>query len=183
MGTMPRLRIADLLANAPTDPEAHLDPARVERYALMLDDLPPVVVFDSPEGPLLADGYHRLAAARRLGLETLEAEVRAGSRHEVLRYAAAVGGAQRGISPEEAASQGRLAHPALCQGPPTIGALSVRTSEKKPATSLGGVGASCPPLGADRGRSGSLSPREGPTHPDHAAEGLLVPLPIPTHIP
>ena len=104
MGTMPRLKIADLLANAPSDPEAHLDPARVERYALMLDDLPPVVVFDTPEGPLLADGYHRLAAARRLGRETVEAEVRAGSRQEALRYAAEVGGAQRGISPEQAAS-------------------------------------------------------------------------------
>jgi hypothetical protein len=104
MGTMPRLKIAALLANAPTDPEAHLDPAQVERYALMLDDLPAVVVFDTPEGPLLADGHHRLAAARRLGRETVEAEVRASSRHEALRYAVEVGGAQRGISPEEAAS-------------------------------------------------------------------------------
>jgi hypothetical protein len=101
---MPRLRIAALLANAPTDPEAHLDPVRVERYAWMLDALPPVVVFDTPEGPLLADGYHRLAAARRLGFESVEAEVRAGSRHEALRYAAEVGGAQRGISAEKAAS-------------------------------------------------------------------------------
>ena len=29
MGAMPRLRIADLLAAAPVDPDAHLDPARV----------------------------------------------------------------------------------------------------------------------------------------------------------
>ena len=104
MGTMPRLNIADLLANAPTDPEAHLDPALVELYARMLDDLPPVVVFDTPEGPLLADGYHRLAAARRLERKTVEAQLRAGSRHDALLYAAAVGGAQRGISAEEAAS-------------------------------------------------------------------------------
>ena len=104
MGAMPRLKIAALLASAPTDPEAHLDPARVERYARTLDDLPPVVVFDTPEGLLLADGYHRLAAARRSGLKTVEAEVRAGSRHEALRYAAEVGSAQRGISSEEAAS-------------------------------------------------------------------------------
>jgi len=101
---MKRLRVADLLANAPIDPEAHLDAVRVERYAKMLDALPPVVVFDTPEGLLLADGYHRVAAARRLGLETVEAEVRSGSRHDALRYAATVGAAQRGISPEEAAS-------------------------------------------------------------------------------
>jgi ParB-like chromosome segregation protein Spo0J len=30
----------------------------------MLDDLPPIVVVDTPEGLLLVDGYHRLAAAR-----------------------------------------------------------------------------------------------------------------------
>ena len=61
---MARLRIAELLANAPIDPEAHLDAARVERYARTLDVLPPVVVVDTPEGLLLADGYHRVAASR-----------------------------------------------------------------------------------------------------------------------
>ena len=52
-----------------------------------------MVVFDTPEGPLLADGHHRLAAAGRLGRKTVEAEVRAGSRQDALRYAAEVGGA------------------------------------------------------------------------------------------
>ena len=101
---MTLLRITDLLANAPIDPEAHLDAARVERYAEMLDALPPVVVFDTAEGLLLADGYHRVAAARRRGLQRIEAEVRRGSRHDALRYAAAVGAAARGISLEEALS-------------------------------------------------------------------------------
>jgi hypothetical protein len=104
MGAMPRRRIADLLAAAPIDPEAHLDASRVERYARILDTLPPVVVFETPEGLLLVDGYHRVAASRRLGLETVEAEVHTGTRHDALRYAAKVGAAQRGISPEEAAS-------------------------------------------------------------------------------
>jgi hypothetical protein len=103
-GRMTVLRIDDLLANAPVDPEAHLDAARVERYAGMVGAPPPVVVFKTPEGLLLADGYHRVAAARRRGLETIEAEVRSGSRHDALRYAALVGAAQRRISPEEAAS-------------------------------------------------------------------------------
>ena len=104
MGAMTRLRIADLFADAPIDPEAPLDASRVERYSRMLEELPPVVVFDTPEVLLLADGYHRAASARALGLETVEAEVRTGSRHDTLRYAASVGGSQRGISPEEAAS-------------------------------------------------------------------------------
>ena len=82
---MARLRIAELLANAPIDPEAHLDAARVERYARTLDVLPPVVVVDTPEGLLLADGYHRVAASRRLGLEEVEAEVRTGTRRDALQ--------------------------------------------------------------------------------------------------
>ena len=82
---MARLRIAELLANAPIDPEAHLDAARVERYARTLDALPPVVVVDTPEGLLLADGYHRVAASRRLGLEEVEAEVRTGTLRDALQ--------------------------------------------------------------------------------------------------
>ena len=72
MSVMPQLRIADLLANTPIDPEAHLDAAQVKRYAEMLDALPPLVVFDTGEALLLADGYHRLAAARRCGLEMVK---------------------------------------------------------------------------------------------------------------
>jgi hypothetical protein len=109
---MPHLRIADLLTNTPIDPEAHLDAARVERYAEMLDVLPPVVVFDTEEeGLLLADGYHRVEAARRRGLETVKAEMRRGSRHDALRYAAKVGAAQHGISLEDAASYIRRRSP------------------------------------------------------------------------
>jgi ParB-like nuclease domain len=85
MYAMARLRIAELLANAPIYPDAHLDAARVERYARTLDALPPVVVVDTPEGLLLADGYHRVAASRRLGLEEVEAEVRTGTRRDALQ--------------------------------------------------------------------------------------------------
>ena len=81
---MAQVRITDLLANVPGDPEAHLDVTRVEHYAQMLDALPPVVVFETAEGLLLADGYHRVAAARRRGLKEVEAEVRKGSRHDAL---------------------------------------------------------------------------------------------------
>jgi SLT domain-containing protein len=70
----------------------------------MLDALPPVVVFDTPEGMLLADGYHRVAAARHRGWEMVEAEVRRGSRQDALQYAATVSAAEHGISHEEATS-------------------------------------------------------------------------------
>jgi hypothetical protein len=66
----------------------------------MLDALPPVVAFGAGEELLLADGYHRVAAARHRGLEMVEAEVHRGSRHNALRYASTEGTAQHGISPD-----------------------------------------------------------------------------------
>ncbi len=53
---MPRLRITDLLANAPLDPLAPLESARVQQYADNFEALPAVVVFDTDEGLLLVDG-------------------------------------------------------------------------------------------------------------------------------
>jgi ParB-like nuclease domain len=63
------------------NPEAHLDRERVAHYVAQVPDaIDPVVVFGTPEGLLLADGYHRLAAARRRGATTVNAEIRLGTR-------------------------------------------------------------------------------------------------------
>jgi hypothetical protein len=99
---MVRLRVADLLATLPRDHERRLDPRQVERYRRSSDQIPPVVVFETGEGVLLSDGYYRLAAASAEGKETIEAEVRSGSRQDALDHAVAVGAAQRRLSPEEA---------------------------------------------------------------------------------
>ncbi len=48
----------------------------------------PVVVFETAEGLLLADGFHRVEAARRRGATTVDAEIRQGSFRDVVRYAA-----------------------------------------------------------------------------------------------
>lgn len=101
MGAMTKVSIADLLAASPVDPRAHLDPERVRRFAELLDELPPVVAFRTELGLLLADGYHRVAAAQARGLEVIDAEIRDGSTHDALRYAIAVGAGQRGLSEEE----------------------------------------------------------------------------------
>ena len=98
---MPRVRIAELLASPLVDAGAHLAAERVEHY-VEEPEPPPVVVFETPEGLLLADGYHRVAAARLRGEETVPAVIRTGSRRDALRYAAVTGAAQRGISVEEA---------------------------------------------------------------------------------
>jgi hypothetical protein len=66
----------------------------VGRYTQNPNALPPVVVFDTEDGLLLADGYDRVASAQRRGAETIDAEVRHGSREDALRYAAELGAAQ-----------------------------------------------------------------------------------------
>jgi ParB-like chromosome segregation protein Spo0J len=73
----------------------------VRRYAELLGDLPPVVAFGTDQGLLLADGWHRVAAARARGLDTIEAEIRQGTAHDALRYAVTVAAKQRGLSQQE----------------------------------------------------------------------------------
>jgi uncharacterized ParB-like nuclease family protein len=94
-----RLKVADIVANSGVQP-GHLDAQRVETYRRSVGQLPPVVVFETEEGLLLADGYHRLAAALAEGQETIEAEVRHGSRQDALAYAVTLGAAQKDKSPE-----------------------------------------------------------------------------------
>jgi ParB-like chromosome segregation protein Spo0J len=100
-----RLKIADLMSSPLVDATAHLDEAVVARYAENLGSLPPVVVFETEDGLLVADGYHRLAAARRAGRKTIAADVRRGSRADALRYAIEVASARRGLPAEELATR------------------------------------------------------------------------------
>lgn len=65
---------------------AELDQDRVELFRSRLDELPPVLVFDTPRGLFLVEGHHRLAAAQLSGRETIEAEIREGSYKDLLHY-------------------------------------------------------------------------------------------------
>ena len=106
---MTRLKVADIVANSSVQP-SHLDAQRVETYRRSVGQLPPVVVFETEEGLLLADGYHRLAAAMAEGQETIEAEVRYGSRRDALAYAVSCGAAQKDMSAEEVTGRELLTH-------------------------------------------------------------------------
>jgi hypothetical protein len=77
-------------------------PSATSRWWRAFPNAGPVVVFDTEEGLLLADGYHRVAAALKEGRKTVEAEVRSGSRHDALEYAAGIGAARRHVSLDEA---------------------------------------------------------------------------------
>ena len=56
----------------------------------------PVVVFDDGETKRLADGFHRVEAARKLGLTTIPAEVHKGGQDDAVEYAAALPRKQAG---------------------------------------------------------------------------------------
>jgi ParB-like nuclease domain len=99
---MPMLRIAEVLAGSGPDWIAYLDRERVEGYVRNFEAQPPVVVFDTEDGLLLTDGYHRVAAAQQRGKETIDVEVHHGSREDALRYAAELGAAERGIPLQDA---------------------------------------------------------------------------------
>lgn len=77
---------------------------KVARYAPMLDRLPPIVVFDVGGDSLVADGYHRINAARRLGRPTINAQIWRGTWDDAVAYAARALAAERGLAMEVALS-------------------------------------------------------------------------------
>ncbi|MBT4818826.1 MAG: ParB N-terminal domain-containing protein [Lentisphaerae bacterium] len=85
-----KLRIADIIRDEATQPRSEMNDAVVAQYAeLMQGDtvFPPVVVFHSEGTYVLADGFHRIAAAELAGLEEIESEVREGSRRDAILFA------------------------------------------------------------------------------------------------
>src|SRR4051794_25951813 len=70
-------------------PRAQLDRPTWEDYALHLAErvvFPPVLAVRDGDTLWLADGYHRWHAHKALGVPTIEAEVRPGTRLDALRY-------------------------------------------------------------------------------------------------
>jgi len=63
------------------------DEDTIQRYEDNFERLPPVVVYKTDTKYLLADGFHRLAAAERKGLREIDAEIREGTDSEAKEYA------------------------------------------------------------------------------------------------
>jgi hypothetical protein len=101
-GTYPE-RVTELPIEllSPVDVD-NLEAEKVSRYAAILAELPPVTVFSLPEGYLLVDGYHRVAAARLLGRTVVMADVRRGTRTDALRFAVEHAAEERGLPAADA---------------------------------------------------------------------------------
>jgi len=69
-------------------PRQGIDLETVDQYALSFTDLPPIVVFEvEPDSYLLADGFHRIRAAKKLELTEVLADVRQGDRNAAWEHA------------------------------------------------------------------------------------------------
>ena len=84
-----KIKIADL---APIQTRAETDAATVAEYAERMRDgakFPPVRVFCDAEANTLwlADGIHRVEAAKAIGCKAVKAEVSAGTKTDALRFA------------------------------------------------------------------------------------------------
>jgi ParB-like chromosome segregation protein Spo0J len=84
------VRLDDLVLDPDLNLRDRLDDFTVERYADSWERLPPITVFEVDDRLLVADGFHRHAAAILLGKRTIPAEVRVGSFTEALDFVASV---------------------------------------------------------------------------------------------
>lgn len=84
------IEIRDIIADTDLHPRVKLNENAIDDYAQAMKagiDLPPIIVFQEGGQYHLADGWHRLEAARRIGRSQVMAEVRKGDRRDALLYA------------------------------------------------------------------------------------------------
>lgn len=87
--TTTTLPIARIQVNADTQSRARIDVQIVAEYAESMrlgKKFPPVIVFRDGRDHILADGFHRVRAARKVGLSKIMAEIRVGGRIDALKY-------------------------------------------------------------------------------------------------
>jgi ParB-like nuclease domain len=85
-----KVPLDDLVLDPNLNLRDRLDDFTVERYADSWDRLPPITVFEVEDRLLLADGFHRHAAAIMLGKRTIPAEIRSGTLSDALDFVASV---------------------------------------------------------------------------------------------
>jgi hypothetical protein len=79
----------DIQPDERAQPRLEMDQDVINEYAQAMRSgrvFPPVEVFKDPEGMVLADGYHRLEAAKRAGLSVLPATVHEGDRRAAILF-------------------------------------------------------------------------------------------------
>jgi hypothetical protein len=90
--TMPTtLKLSDIHVDGGTQPRAYINPNVVGSYAEDMEEgakFPPITVFYDGQDYWLADGFHRIEAARRLGAIEFAADIKQGTRRDAILYSA-----------------------------------------------------------------------------------------------
>jgi ParB-like chromosome segregation protein Spo0J len=84
-----KVAVASIVLDPELQPRAVVSPQLVREYAYAMDagaQFPPIVCFSIDGQLLLADGWHRLEAWKRLGAGEVEVDVREGGRDEALLF-------------------------------------------------------------------------------------------------
>ncbi len=85
-----KIPLAQIEIGAGTQARTRIDNALAEEYAEAMRDgafFPPVIVFSDGKNTYLADGFHRVEAARRCGFLDIDAIVEQGTARDALWYA------------------------------------------------------------------------------------------------
>ena len=87
-----RIQLDAIRTDAHTQSRARIDEMTVADYAEAMirgDKFPPIVVFQNNGDLILADGFHRIRAAKLARFERIAAEVRMGNRLDALKFSLA----------------------------------------------------------------------------------------------
>lgn len=85
-----KIKLEKIITDAGTDVRNEINEDAVNEYgqsARNKDKLPPLVVFDSPDGLLLADGFHRYFGFERQGIKEYDCDIRKGTRSDAIKFA------------------------------------------------------------------------------------------------
>lgn len=84
-----KLKINDIVLDKDLIMREELDSETIDNYTECFEQLPPIVVYETEEqGMVLADGFHRLHAAKKLGIREIEVVIKKGDYRDATEYAA-----------------------------------------------------------------------------------------------
>jgi hypothetical protein len=83
---MENIRIEDISVDQDVQVRASLCTDTIKDYSEVIDELPPVTVFDDGQNLYLADGFHRYMAAKQAGRVTISAERVIGSKRDAILF-------------------------------------------------------------------------------------------------